>query len=256
MLDIVQIAVMSDNYIYLLHDHATGLTAVVDPAVEAPVVDELMSRGWQLDFILNTHHHGDHVGANMALKAKYGCTIVGPKADERRIPGIDIALSDGETFTFGDHIADVYDVPGHTLGHCAYHFKTASALFCGDALFALGCGRMFEGNPAQMLNSLDKMAALPADTRIYCAHEYTLSNGKFALSIDPDNQALIKRMETITALRNAGTATVPSLMGDELATNPFLRTNDPILAANIGLNGADRVVIFAKTRSLKDTFRG
>ncbi|MBU0725229.1 MAG: hydroxyacylglutathione hydrolase [Alphaproteobacteria bacterium] len=253
-LEIHQIPVLSDNYVYLVHAAATGETAVVDPAVAGPVQDALAAKGWTLTHILNTHHHGDHTGGNLALKQATGCTIVGPRADATRIPGIDVQLGDGERYGFGGEEALVFDVPGHTRGHIAYHFADSRALFCGDTLFALGCGRLFEGTPQQMWTSLGKLRALPADTRVYCAHEYTQSNARFALTVDPANAALKTRAEEIDRLRAAGTPTVPSLLGVEKATNPFLRADDAGIAAAIGLAGADPVTIFAEVRRRKDHF--
>lgn len=253
-IDIEQIPVLSDNYVYLVRDRATGKTAVVDPAVSEPVQERLSTLGWTLTHILNTHHHGDHVGGNLALKAATGCTIVGPRADRERIPGIDIALGDGERFRLGEADATVFDVPGHTRGHIAYWFEASDALFCGDTLFACGCGRMFEGTPAQMWASLSKLKALPEATRVYCAHEYTQSNIRFALSVDPGNKALQDRSRRVDALRAQGRPTVPSTIGEERATNPFLRADDPALAVRVGQPGGDPVAVFGATRKAKDVF--
>jgi len=253
-IDIEQIPVLSDNYVYLVRDRATGKTAVVDPAVSEPVQQRLSALGWTLSHILNTHHHGDHVGGNLALKAATGCTIVGPRADRDRIPGIDMALGEGEVFRLGDSEARVYDVPGHTRGHIAYWFADSEALFCGDTLFACGCGRMFEGTPAQMWASLSKLRALPEATRVYCAHEYTQSNIRFALSVDPGNKALQERSRRVDALRAQSLPTVPSTIGEERATNPFLRADDPGLAVQVGRPGGDPVAVFGATRKAKDVF--
>lgn len=255
-LEIVQIPVLNDNYIYLAHDPATGQTAAVDPAVSGPVLDELRRRGWTLTHILNTHHHGDHVGGNLELKTETGCVIVGPRADRERIPGIDIALGDGDRYRLGNAEAEVFDVPGHTRGHIAYWFADSAALFCGDTLFAMGCGRLFEGTPAQMWASLSKLARLPDETRVYCAHEYTEANGRFALAIEPDNRALQRRMAEVRALRAAGKPTVPSRLDEEQATNPFLRPDSAEIQRNLDMSGADPVAVLARTRALKDGFRG
>lgn len=255
-LDIVQIPVLNDNYVYLARDPATAAVAVVDPAVAEPVLAELDRRGWRLTHILNTHHHPDHVGGNMALQEATGCTVVGPRADRDRIPGIAVALGDGDRWSLGSQEAVVFDVPGHTRGHIAFWFAASHALFCGDTLFALGCGRLFEGTPAQMWASMLKLAALPDDTRVYCAHEYTESNARFAVTVEPDNVALTARFETIRAARAQGRPTVPSLLGEEKATNPFLRPMSAGLRATLGLAGADDVAVFAETRRRKDTFRG
>ncbi|MGE3774434.1 MAG: hydroxyacylglutathione hydrolase [Gammaproteobacteria bacterium] len=255
MLVIEQIPVLSDNYVYLVHEPDANLTAVVDPAVTEPVVAALAEHGWRLTHILNTHHHPDHVGGNLELKAATRCTVVGPRADRERIPGLDLAVGDGDVFRFGNSTALVYDVPGHTRGHIAYHFAGDHALFCGDTLFALGCGRMFEGTPPQMWRSLERLRRLPGDTLVYCAHEYTQSNGRFALSVEPGNAALQARMREVDARRAQGLPTVPSTLADECATNPFLRPESPELQTAIGLVGAPLHEVFGATRARKDTFR-
>jgi len=255
MLVIEQIPVLSDNYVYLVHEPDANLTAVVDPAVTAPVLAALDRHGWRLTHVLNTHHHHDHVGGNSELKAATGCTIVGPRADRERIPDIDVALGDGDVFRFGGRTALVYDVPGHTRGHIAYHFVGDHALFCGDTLFALGCGRMFEGTAPQMWRSLEKLRGLPADTLVYCAHEYTQSNGRFALSVEPGNAALQARMREVDARRAQNLPTVPSTIGDECATNPFLRPESPELQAALGVVGQPLHEVFGAARARKDVFR-
>ncbi len=254
MLDIRQIPVLSDNYVYLIRDEESGLVGVVDPAVPEPVLAEADRLGWTVTHIFNTHHHGDHVGGNRRIKAETGCTIVGPRADQDRIPGIDVALGDGETYDFGGSQALVFDVPGHTRGHIAFWFAESDALFCGDTIFALGCGRMFEGDPQQFWTSLNKLRALPDTAQVYCAHEYTQANARFALSVDGANADLLRRAAEIDAVRAEGRPTVPSQLGDEKATNPFLRADDPVLAANVGLAGADPIAVFAEIRARKDNF--
>tara|TARA_R110001592_G_scaffold199699_1_gene448330 strand:- start:408 stop:1178 length:771 start_codon:yes stop_codon:yes gene_type:complete len=253
-LDVHQIPVLNDNYVYLAYCPETGATAVVDPAVAGPVMDAAKAKGWTISHILNTHHHGDHTGGNLEIKAATGCTIVGPRADRDRIPGIDIEVGDGDTYKLGNAEAVVYDVPGHTRGHIAYWFGGSDALFCGDTLFAMGCGRLFEGTPAQMVKSLDKFKTLPPETRVFCAHEYTQSNGRFALSVEPDNATLVQRMQDVDAARAKNIPTVPSTIGIELKTNPFLRADSPDLQKTIGLAGRDYVEVFAETRRLKDNF--
>lgn len=253
-LEIELIPALSDNYIFLLHEPSSGATAVVDPADAGAVERRLQERGLALTHILNTHHHPDHVGGNRALKARHGCTIVGPRADRDRIPGIDVEVGDGDTVALGNAQANVFDVPGHTRGHIAYWFRDAKAAFVGDTLFAMGCGRLFEGTPAQMWASLRKLMAMPDDTAIYCAHEYTLSNAKFALSVEPDNAALRDRAAEVEAARARGEPTVPTTMGIEKATNPFLRPDSPDLQRTLGLSGADLVAVFAETRARKDAF--
>ncbi|MFC3052472.1 hydroxyacylglutathione hydrolase [Kordiimonas pumila] len=254
MLEIVQIPVLHDNYLYLLHAHESGETAIVDPAVEDPVVAELEKRSWNLTHILNTHHHNDHTGANLALKGRYDATVIGSANDQARIPGIDIAVGEGDQITLGDNMASVYFVPGHTRGHIAYFFASNKALFCGDTMFSMGCGRLFEGSPDQMWQSLSKLMSLPDDTRIYCAHEYTQSNGTFALSVEPENKALQSRMAEVIRLRDAGKPTVPSILALEKETNPFLRPMSEEIQENVGLIGAPLPAVFAEVRRRKDSF--
>jgi len=254
VLQIEQIPVLQDNYVYLLREPASGLVGVVDPAVAEPVVARLAALGWRLTHILNTHHHGDHVGANLELKSAFGCTIVGPRADHARIPGIDVDVGESDRYAFGAAEAEVFDIPGHTRGHIAYWFAESDALFCGDTIFALGCGRLFEGTPAQMWRSIGKLRGLPPATRVYCAHEYTESNARFAVSIEPDNAALAARVAVVKATRARGLPTVPSTMGEETRTNPFLRADDPALAHAMAMDGADPVAVFAAVRGAKDRF--
>lgn len=253
-LEILQILVLGDNYVYLLHDPDTGETACIDPAVAAPVLDALDRRGWRLSQILVTHHHSDHTGGNMELKRATGCAVVGSADDAARIPGIGVQVKGGDVVNVGDHKALVIEVPGHTRGHVAYWFEDDKALFSGDTLFSLGCGRLFEGSAAEMWDSLLKFRALPDDTRVYCAHEYTDSNADFALSIDPDNEALNRRADEVLRLRQSGEPTVPSMMADEKAANPFLRADSGDLLAAAGLTGLDGVAAFAEIRRRKDNF--
>lgn len=253
-LAIAQIPVLQDNYLFLIHDPASGETAIVDPAVEEDTVAALEARGWTPTHIFNTHHHWDHVGANLALKEKYGLTIVGPAADRERIPGIDVAVGEGDKVYLGGVAADVIFVPGHTSGHIAYHFAGDGALFCGDTLFAMGCGRLFEGTPDEMWSSLTKLMALPDETIVYCAHEYTMANGKFALTVDPNNLDLQARMREVEDLRARDIPTVPTTIGVEKATNPFLRPMDESLQDTVGLIGAPLPAVFAEVRKRKDNF--
>jgi hydroxyacylglutathione hydrolase len=254
MLEIHQIPVLSDNYVYLARDVATGQTAVVDPATHEEVFEALARKGWTLTHILNTHHHADHTGGNLTIKERTGCTVVGPRADRERIPGIDVAVADGDSYALGESVAQVFDVPGHTRGHIAYWFARSDALFCGDTLFALGCGRLFEGTPQQMWTSLSKLRALPPSTRVYCAHEYTKSNAAFAVTVEPDNGALVARKALVDDMRARGERTVPSTLAEELATNPFLRPDSPDLQRTLGMLGAPLVDVFAETRRRKDSF--
>jgi hydroxyacylglutathione hydrolase len=247
---------LQDNYGFLIRDHVANLTAVVDtPDVKAIMV-ALEEREWPLTHILNTHHHGDHAGGNLEIKQLTGCVVVGPRADAARIPGIDVQVGDGDIFNFGEHAATVYDTPGHTRGHIVYHFADANLAFVGDTLFAMGCGRLFEGTPQQMWQSLGKIMQWPDATRLYCAHEYTQANARFALTVEPNNQALVDRCSEVDRLRAQGQPTVPTTLGLEKITNPFLRPASPGLQAGVGLPDGDLVEVFARTRELKDNFRG
>lgn len=254
MLEVFQFPCLSDNYGYLIHDPANNLTATIDTPEVGPINQALEDKGWRLTHILNTHHHFDHAGGNLELKEQWGCTIVGSRNDAERIPGIDVQVGDGDTYQFGDYEAQVFDVSGHTIGHIAFYFASEDVLFSGDALFSLGCGRLFEGSPAQMWESLQKLKALPDSTSVYCAHEYTAANAAFALSVEPDNEALKARAAEIKSLRADGQPTVPSNLGVEKATNPFLRPDSKALQAEIGLSGDDLVAVFAETRKRKDSF--
>lgn len=253
-LEIVQFPALSDNYNYLLHDTATGKTAVVDPSEAAPALAALEQRGWGLDVILCTHHHGDHVGGNPELQQRFGCAIHGFEPDAERIPGITHHVREGDTVALGESHARVLFVPGHTRGHIAYHFAHDKALFCGDTLFTMGCGRLFEGTPEQMQASLRELAQLPPDTRVYCGHEYTENNGRFALTLEPHNPHLRQRMAEVCAARERGEPTVPSMLVEELDTNPFLRTDSEEIRATLGLEQADAVEVFAEIRRRKDNF--
>jgi hydroxyacylglutathione hydrolase len=248
-----QIPVLRDNYVYLLHDEASGATAAVDPSIAGPVLDALKEAGWRLTHILNTHHHHDHTGGNLELKQATGCVIVGPRADRDRIPGIDLDVADGETYRFDAHEAKVFDVPGHTRGHIAYWFAGSRAVFSGDTLFLMGCGRLFEGTPAQMWNSLGKLKALPPETRVYCGHEYTQNNARFALTVDPENPALQARARRVDEMRMKNLSTVPGTIGEELLTNPFLRADQEALQVTAGTIG-DPIATFAEIRHRKDIF--
>jgi hydroxyacylglutathione hydrolase len=252
--EIVTIPCLKDNYAFLLHDPASGATAVIDVPEVAPISAALAARGWRLTDIIITHHHGDHIDGVPALRAATGAQVWGAAADAHRLPPLDHALHDGNTVRIGGLTGHVIDVPGHTVGHIALHFPQAGAVFTADSLMALGCGRLFEGTAAQMWASLSRLAALPPDTLVCSGHEYTASNGRFALSIDPDNPALISRVRAVQAARDAHRPTVPSSLREELATNPFLRAADADLARRLGMEDADPAAVFARIRSLKDAF--
>ena len=225
-LEVELIPVLSDNYTYLLHEPRQGVTGIVDPAVAEPVLTALARRGRRLDLVLITHHHADHIGGLPAVKRATGCKVFGPRADGGRIPGLDVLVGEGDRVEFGALTVQVLDTPGHTSGHVSYWFPEGEALFCGDTLFALGCGRLLEGDAPTMWRSLGKLKALPESTRVYCGHEYTLSNARFALGEEPDNAELRRRADEVETLRAQGKPTIPSTIGLELRTNPFLRAGD------------------------------
>ncbi len=254
LLQIHQFPCLSDNYGFLIHERLSGVTATIDTPDPRAINRELDRKGWRLTHILNTHHHPDHTGGNMLLKALTGCIIIGPSADAARIPGIDLQVGEGETLEFGNTEAQIYDTPGHTRGHIVYYFASENAAFVGDTLFAMGCGRLFEGSPRQMWDSLQKLMNWPGRTRIYCAHEYTRANGRFALTVDPKNRALIKRMEQVEQLCAEGLPTVPTTMYQENRTNPFLRPGSRGIRAQLGMKDADDVEVFAEVRRRKDRF--
>lgn len=255
-LHIEPIPAFEDNYVWLLRDAATGTTAVVDPGDAEAVQARLRARGWGLDWILVTHHHADHVGGIAALKAATGCRVAGAAADAARIPGLDLAVADGERLALGASEARVLATPGHTRAHLSFWFPAAGALFCGDVLFALGCGHINESDAATAWASLQRLAALPAATRVYCAHEYTLANARWAQSLLPDDPALAARVPALAARRARGEPTVPTRLDEELATNLFLRAGEAAVAARMGLPAADPGTVFAALRRHKDAFRG
>lgn len=254
-MEIHLVPAFDDNYIYVLRDPASGKVGVVDPGDAAPVRAFLAGRGWTLTHIFNTHHHNDHIGGNGGLKAAGPVKVIGAKADAHRIADLDTTLADGDTVAFGEQEAQVIAVPGHTSGHIAFWFPTGGALFSGDTLFALGCGRLFEGTPAQMWTSLKRLRDLPDDTLVHCGHEYTLSNARFAVTVDPENAALRTRLAAVEAARQAGRPTIPFTLGEDKRTNPFLRADVPAVQAAVGMAGADPVEVFAEIRRRKDHFR-
>lgn len=241
-MEIARVPALSDNYIWLVHEPESGETMVVDPAEAEPALAAAAARGWRIAQIWNTHWHPDHTGGNAAIKAATGCLVTGPAAEAARIPTLDRQVREGDRVALGAIEAEVIEVPAHTAGHIAYHFAAGHALFVGDTLFAMGCGRLFEGTAEQMHSNLRRLARLPASTDVYCAHEYTLANARFAVTVEPDNAALERRLAEVEAARAAGEATVPTTIGLELATNPFMR--------------ARSAEEFAERRQAKDNFRG
>jgi hydroxyacylglutathione hydrolase len=239
MLEIVPVPAFADNYIWLVHDETSGETAVVDPGDAAPVLAEAARRGWRIDQVWNTHWHPDHTGGNLAVKNATRARISGPAGEN--IAGRDIALREGDQVSLGKHVGRVIEVPGHTSGHIALIFDEDRVAFVGDTLFAMGCGRLFEGTPEQMYRSLQRLTGLPDDTRLYCAHEYTLSNAHFAAHAEPGNHAIAERLAAVQALRDRGEITVPTTVAQERETNPFVRSSD--------------VKEFARRRAAKDSFR-
>lgn len=250
--EIVIIPCLSDNYAYLIKDDV-GL-CLIDAPEAGPIIDTLETRGWSLDHLLITHHHHDHVGGIADLRAKYGCQVTGPKAETDKLPLLDRAVIEGDVIGNGTLQAHVLEVPGHTLGHIAYYFPDLSAVFTADSLMTFGCGRVFEGTMEMMWNSLSKLAALPPDTRVYTGHEYTMSNARFAQTIEPQNPDLISRITAVEALRAQGQPTVPTTLAEERATNPFLRAAEPQIQSNLNMVGADPARVFAEIRRRKDTF--
>jgi hydroxyacylglutathione hydrolase len=243
---------LSDNYAYLVRDTASGLCAVVDPSEAAPVRAALAARNWTPNFILNTHHHPDHTGGNLELKAAFGAKVVGPGKDAARIAGLDIGVDGRAPWMFGPHKVTVLEIPAHTSSHIAFVFD--DFVFTGDTLFAMGCGRLFEGTPQMMWDSLGRLMKLPDAMRVYCGHEYTLTNGRFALTLEPGNADLVARVRAVEALREKNLPTIPSTIGLEKKTNPFVRVASPEIRRSLGLENASDVEVFAETRRRKDEF--
>lgn len=243
-----------DNFGYLIHDEASGRTAALDAPEAAAIRTALQMRGWQLSDIFITHHHLDHVEGIGELKAAFGCRVVGPRAEADKIEGLDELVGDGDRVMLGETVFDIIETPGHTLGHVVYHDAENKHLFSADALFSLGVGRMFEGTPGPMWAGLERLRALPDETLVYCGHEYTESNAKFALYIDPDNLALQARAAEVKALRLSGKATIPFELGEDKRANPFLRADAPELARHFGMEGKEPSEVFAAIRKGKDNF--
>ena len=251
-LDIVLLPCLADNYCVLLHDPDSGETAAIDAPSGAPIKAALAERGWRLNHLFITHHHGDHTGGIDELKAYYGPTVTGPEAEADRIPGLTRVVTAKSELEFAGHPIQVLETPGHTLGHVTYYFPKDGLVFTGDTLFSLGSGKIFEGDPQMMWNSVSKIAALPGDTIVYCGHEYTLNNARFALTVEPENEALKKRVKEVEALRAAGQPTLPTTIALEQATNPFLRPQSRAIQARLGMLGAPAWEIFARVRQLKN----
>lgn len=256
MLDVIQFPCIPSNanYGYLIRDQATGTVAAIDSPDPDEIERQLDERGWTLDLILNTHHHWDHVDGNPQLKTRYGCTVIGPEYEQRKIKKIDQTVKQGDTVSVGESMATVHYTPGHTLGHIIFHFAEQSLAFVGDTLFSMGCGRLFEGTPQQMWGAMQTLLGLPDDTLIYCAHEYTQANAKFALSVEPGNAALQARAAEVEALRADNKPTVPTTLALEKATNPFLRPDSPEIQASVARVGADLAEVFGAVRRAKDVF--
>ncbi|KAG9444649.1 hypothetical protein H6P81_015989 [Aristolochia fimbriata] len=252
-LDIELVPCLKDNYAYLLHDSQTGTVGVVDPSESVPIIDALSQKKQNLMYIFNTHHHYDHTGGNIELKARYGAKVIGFGKDKERIPGIDITLYDGDRWMFADHEVIVIETPGHTRGHISYYFPASRAIFTGDTLFSLSCGKLFEGSPEEMLSSLKKLMALPDDTSVYCGHEYTLGNAKFALSIEPGNESLQAYAAQVVDLRNKGLPTIPTSLEMEKLCNPFLRTSSAEIREKLNVpDSASDAEILGIIRKAKD----
>ena len=253
-LEIVTIPCLEDNYAFLLHESDSGKTAAIDVPEAAPILTALDARGWALSEIWLTHHHDDHIMGVQELQGATGAVVLGAKADAHRLPQLDRQVEDDEIFTFAGHDVRVMDVSFHTIGHVAFYVADAKAVFSADSLMALGCGRIFEGTAEQGWVSLSKLAALPPETLVCSGHEYTLSNGRFAMSVDASNTALQERMAAVEQARKEGRPTVPSLLSEELATNPFLRAVSPEMKRSVGMEGASDAEVFAEIRRRKDNF--
>jgi hydroxyacylglutathione hydrolase len=251
-LEIEQFACLSDNYGVLIHDAEAGVTASIDAPDADQILERLRAKGWRLTHLLITHHHGDHTGGNLRLKAATKCTVIGPQAEADRIPGLDRGVREGDTIPFGAFEIRVLETPGHTVGHVAYWIPDARVVFVGDTLFAMGAGRIFEGSAEMMWNSLKKLMALPPDTEIYCGHEYTAANARFALTVDPENAALQTRAKEVDRLRAGGKPTLPTRLDCELETNPFLRVHVPTIREKVGLPFAPDWKVFAEIRARKN----
>ena len=253
-MEIFQFPARSDNFGVLLHDPDTGATAAIDAPDGEAVLRAVQAKDWVLTHLLITHHHHDHTAGNVLLKKRTGCIVIGPAAEAESVPALDIPVREGDRVEIGSLEGEVIETPGHTAGHISYFFPAGPVVFVGDTLFSLGCGRLLEGNATMMWRSLEKLAALPPETQVYCGHEYTKANARFALTVDPDNPALQARAVEVEALVDAGKATVPTTIGAELAANPFLRPGDPAIQRRLGMDGAELDQVFGEIRRRKDRF--
>ncbi|KAK9672218.1 hypothetical protein RND81_12G085100 [Saponaria officinalis] len=254
-LQIEMVPCLRDNYAYLIHDENTGTVGVVDPSEALPIIDALSKKNRNLNYILNTHHHYDHTGGNLELKERYGAKVIGSAKDRDRIPGIDITVKGGDKWYFAGHEVDVFETPGHTSGHISFYFPESGSIFTGDTLFSLSCGKLFEGTAKEMLASLEKIMSLPDDTSVYCGHEYTLSNSKFALSIEPTNEALKSYASRVAQLRNKGLPTIPTTLKLEKSCNPFLRVSSTEIRDSLDIPAtADDAEALRIIRQAKDNF--
>ena len=253
-IQIEQFMCRSDNFCVLIHDPNSGLTASIDAPNADIITEQLEKHHWSLTHIFTTHHHGDHIEGNAQLKERYQCEIIGPAKEAAKITSLSRSVNGGDAFIFGQQTVHVIDTPGHTLGQIAYHMPDAKVLFAADCLFSLGCGRIFEGTPEMMWESLSRLAALPDDTMLYCGHEYSAANARFALSIEPENEALQARVAEIHEQIKNGHMTLPISLGSEKATNPFLRPHAAEICANLNMVGASDAQVFAELRKRKDTF--
>tara|TARA_B100000029_G_scaffold84056_1_gene74827 strand:- start:76 stop:837 length:762 start_codon:yes stop_codon:yes gene_type:complete len=253
-MQVIPIPCLADNYAYIIHDDNLKNIGVVDPSEAKPIISFLKKKNLKLNYILNTHHHFDHVGGNIELKKIYNAKIVGFEGDKHRIPGIEITLLNNEKWDFGNSTVRVFHIPGHTLGHICFFFEKEKIAFTGDTLFSLGCGKIFEGTHEQMLNSLNKIKQLPKDTMIYCGHEYTYKNAEFCMKYDSDNIVLKKKFEKIKKLRSQNLPTIPTALDDEIKSNIFLRCDENVLKVKLNMKNQEDSKVFKKVRDLKDTF--
>jgi len=253
-MEIIPIQCLSDNYAYIINDKNSKMVGVVDPSESKPIISFLTKNNLKLNYILNTHHHFDHIGGNIELKKLYNSKVVGFVGDKHRIPGIDITLKDNEIWNFANSLVRVLHIPGHTLGHVCFFFEKEKIAFTGDTLFSLGCGRIFEGDHKQMLNSLNRIKELPKDTKIYCGHEYTFKNAEFCMKHDENNISLKKKFEIIKKLRSKNLPTIPTILKDELNSNIFLRCDENDLKIKLNMQNSKDFEVFKKIRDLKDTF--